>query len=100
MSFGFHVSPPIFSESLAVEHITGLGFDPTRRFQRGCAALSSLNVTMTMTFLLSVSGKSLDYVPIWLKIIFPFKYFLTLGLNSSLFIQQIFLIYVLCASYI
>lgn len=66
MNFGFPISPPIFSDSLASEHIIGLGFEPRQRFQGCCDALSSkpkattLNVAMTMTFLLSVSGESLD----------------------------------------
>ena len=97
MSFGFSISPPVFSGSLAPEHISGLGFDPRQRFQGCCDALSSKpkatmsNVAMPMTFLLSVSAESLPGLSFyWLKIILLFEYFLILGFKTNLFTQQIF----------
>lgn len=65
MSFGFSISPPVFSGSLAPEHISGLEFDPRQRFQGCCDALSSKpkatvsNIAMPMTYLLPLSAKSL-----------------------------------------
>lgn len=52
------MSPPVISGSLAPEHISELGFDPTQRFQGCCDAVSSKskatksNVLMIVTFLL------------------------------------------------